>query len=106
MSAQLFVEVDPDDVPEATTGRTKKYDNLVQHAFANPGKFFKVVQTFKSKQTASGIRKEYKDYTDAENRVLSITEVQEDGGWHVYLGVVDGTVHEEDGSEPDEDATA
>lgn len=82
----LYTPVDPDEVP-ADQGRAKRYDGLIEEAFANPGQWYRVNRTFTSRQTASGIRKAYEHETDTEGNVVVVRTVPQNGSFAVYVSV-------------------
>jgi hypothetical protein len=87
MTAPLFVAVDEDEVPEAHPHRAGKYDGLIEAAFAAPGQWFKVARTFKTRQTAIALKKNYEDETDTDGNVVTVRPVETSSGWTVYVSV-------------------
>lgn len=87
MTAPLFVPVDADEVPDQTNHRAGKYDGLIEAAFENPGQWFKVARTFKTRQTAVALKKNYDSETDTDGNVVTVRPVETSGGWVVYVSV-------------------
>lgn len=82
----LFVEVD--ELPTAAQrGRERKYDALVDAAFAKPGRWFRINAEFKSAGQGAAMRKQYADERDEDGNVLHVKTAKVNGAIQIYVKV-------------------